>query len=191
MSWGMTTSFIVDPDGMGRTAHGGAPSHARHLSQLLAISHRPTLVRVQAAVSRAAIDHASSLTIWRDDHELLGTLIAVRPAREDGRAVISLTSLDKPVGSLSYEVLVELFQITRAEAEIALALFHGLELGMVADARNVQLETVRSQVKSLLRKMGVTSQKQLNILLCRLALALPVDPANTPAGGLPRLAIAV
>lgn len=188
----MMTSFIVDSEGMGRDVHGEhvAP-HSRHLSLLLAISHRPTIARVQAAVKRAAVNHTSSLTIWRNDHDLLGTLIAIRPARENGRAVISLINLDKPVGSLSYKVLVELFQITRAEAEIALALFHGLELGMVADARNVQLETVRGQVKSLLRKLGVGNQKQLNVLLCRLALALPVDTDNTPAGGLPQLAIAV
>ena len=47
-----------------------------------------------------------------------------------------------------------------------------LSLAEIAASRGVGLETVRGQVKSLLRKMELRSQKQLVRILTRIAVAL-------------------
>jgi two-component system nitrate/nitrite response regulator NarL len=48
--------------------------------------------------------------------------------------------------------------LTRAEQDVLAALMEGLTTNEIAGERFVSLETVRSQVKSVLRKLGVNSQ---------------------------------
>jgi DNA-binding CsgD family transcriptional regulator len=75
------------------------------------------------------------------------------------------------VGDLDTGALVELFALSPAEAEIAVMLAQGSTLGLVAERRLVQQETVRGQVKVILRKIGVANQKQLASLLTQVAVA--------------------
>ena len=110
---------------------------------------------------------------WRDKEGSLGNLLAVYPAREPGIALVSVTELDKPLGEIDPALLVETFDVTRAEAEIAVALYSGLDLSEVALLRGVASATVRGQVKALLHKAGVASQRHLMLVLSRVAAASP------------------
>lgn len=59
------------------------------------------------------------------------------------------------------ELLRRMFGLTRAEAEVALALAAGEAPEIIADARKVSVATVRTQLKSIYSKMGVHRQAEL------------------------------
>jgi DNA-binding CsgD family transcriptional regulator len=65
--------------------------------------------------------------------------------------------------------LQALFGLTKAEAMLAQALLDGHRLTEIADTRRVSIETVRTQLQSLLKKTGVTRQADL----MRILLTLP------------------
>jgi DNA-binding NarL/FixJ family response regulator len=55
--------------------------------------------------------------------------------------------------------------LTRAEAEVALALAEGLTPGEIAEAREVSLHTVRNQIKAMMWKCGVRRQAELMVVV--------------------------
>jgi DNA-binding CsgD family transcriptional regulator len=57
--------------------------------------------------------------------------------------------------------LQSLYNLTRAEADIANLLLEGLSLEQISEQRLVSLDTVRSQVKTLLAKTGSSRQSTL------------------------------
>lgn len=114
----------------------------------------------------------------------MGFLVAVRAAREPGLAIVIVSSLDTPPAALNWELIAELLQVTRAEAEISLELLRGENVAAIASRRHVQPETIRTQVKSLLRKSGVPNQKQLTALLSRIAMSAPAHLIHAPFGEL-------
>jgi len=67
------------------------------------------------------------------------------------------------------EYLKDTFGLATSEAEIALHLAGGLDAAAIATRRGVKKGTVRDQIKALLRKMGLSSQKQLLVVLTRLS----------------------
>jgi DNA-binding NarL/FixJ family response regulator len=88
-------------------------------------------------------------------------------------AVVAVTDLDAPAGNISVDLLRDIFELTRAEAEIAASLFCKSDLSDIARERGVQLETVRGQVKAILHKVGTASQKQLMLVLSRITQISP------------------
>lgn len=66
-------------------------------------------------------------------------------------------------------MLADLFKLTAAEAELAESLAAGATIGEVATIRSVRISTVRTQLSSTLRKMGVDRQSSLVALLTHLA----------------------
>jgi DNA-binding CsgD family transcriptional regulator len=68
--------------------------------------------------------------------------------------------------------LVELFGLTPAEAQLAVALLAGKRLGRIAADRGVQLPTVRNQLRAVLSKTGTGRQADL----VRLLASLPAVP---------------
>ena len=90
--------------------------------------------------------------------------------------MISFIDIREPLNSLTADMLIEMFELTQAEAEIALALHAGLETHEIAQLRNVSLETVRWQIKAVLGKTNSRNQKRFIALLSRIALAMPQDP---------------
>jgi DNA-binding CsgD family transcriptional regulator len=59
------------------------------------------------------------------------------------------------------DLLCSAFRLTRSEAAIALALVAGSHPAEIAEARRAALHTVRTQIKSLMGKIGVQSQLAL------------------------------
>lgn len=181
-------SWIVSADGRmlgalstpaSRRDMAGAP-----IARILGLTQRETANRLEAAVARAVRDGEAGLVMARSAASQIGMLLSVRPAREAGYAVVAVTDLDEPPAMLGWEDLAELFGISRAEAEIAIGLHEGIDLAEIAERRGVQLDTVRNQVKSLLRKLGLASQKHLAATLVRVALARPGRTAGSPGGEL-------
>jgi DNA-binding CsgD family transcriptional regulator len=72
--------------------------------------------------------------------------------------------------------LVELFGLTPAEAQLAVALLAGKRLARIAAERGVQLPTVRNQLRAVLAKTGTGRQAEL----VRLLASLPALAAMAP-----------
>lgn len=84
------------------------------------------------------------------------------------RILLTLTDLDGGSPSSAAE-LKQLFGISQAEAQVAVLLGQGHEPAEIARVRRVAVETVRAQLKSLYRKLGVNRQSEVVGLLARLA----------------------
>ena len=100
-------------------------------------------------------------------------LIVVRPGREEHSAVITVSELDTPRHGLGWQQMSDIFGTTRAEGEIAIAWLDGFDLADMAHMRRVSVDTVRKQVKSLMRKVGVRNQRKLSNVLAQVAIAVP------------------
>lgn len=67
--------------------------------------------------------------------------------------------------NLSGSALRELYHMTPAEARVAIALTNGCTPREISEQHHVSLETVRSQLKSIYSKMGVSKQQDVIRLL--------------------------
>jgi DNA-binding NarL/FixJ family response regulator len=74
--------------------------------------------------------------------------------------------------------LAEFFGLSPAERRVAAALLAGKKLREVAADSGVQITTARTQLSSILRKVGVTRQAEL----IRVLSHIPVIPASLPRG---------
>ena len=86
------------------------------------------------------------------------------PAQADG-------SEAKP-SEVSRQLLQELFQLTPAEAFLALRLAQGLSLAEVSEQQNISQHTARAQLKSIFAKTGVARQAELVRLVLKSVASL-------------------
>lgn len=89
-----------------------------------------------------------------------------------GAAVLALVSDPAWTPELPARRLQRAFGWTEAEAEVAREIASGARLRDVADHRGVGIETVRTQLKRVFRKSGVSSQAELVRLLANASGAL-------------------
>ena len=148
------------------------PAHAE-LLKLLEFDGQRTVLKVEEAIAEAMQGRKASALRCRSDDCEVGMLIAVRPGREDHSAVITVSELDAPRHGLDWQQMVDIFDTTRAEGEIAIAWLDGFDLADMARMRGVSVDTVRKQVKSLMRKVGVRNQRKLSNVLAQVAIAVP------------------
>lgn len=83
------------------------------------------------------------------------------------RLVLLLIDLDRKGGAAAAD-LMRLFDLSPAEAEVATRLAAGDTLAQIADGRKVALETVRVQLKGVLRKMDASRQSDVVRIVDRL-----------------------
>jgi DNA-binding CsgD family transcriptional regulator len=57
--------------------------------------------------------------------------------------------------------LAEVYQLTPAEAQVAISIANGLSVDEAAMMNNVAVSTIRSQLKSIYRKLGINRQTEL------------------------------
>lgn len=167
--------FLVNITGSARLvdASGGAPDAEQSLLHRIGVREVAIREQLRRAVGAAIAERVSGVVLWRRGRdEGIGRLITIRPAREPGHAIVAVDALDPARSSLSPSHLSELFGLSKSEAEIAIGLAEDDTVSALAEARGVQIETVRGQIKSVLRKMGLSSQKQLVRVLTRVAAAL-------------------
>jgi DNA-binding CsgD family transcriptional regulator len=74
--------------------------------------------------------------------------------------------------------LAELFGLSRAESRLAMALLAGKALRDIAADSSIQITTARTQLSSILRKVGVTRQTEL----IRVLSSIPVISTLPPEG---------
>ncbi len=74
--------------------------------------------------------------------------------------------------SASRQTLAELFELTPAEANLAILLARGLSLAEVSEAQSVSQHTARAQLKSIFAKTGVSRQAELVRLIIKSVASL-------------------
>jgi DNA-binding CsgD family transcriptional regulator len=85
-------------------------------------------------------------------------------SRLEPRAVVVMRGGSNPSAELK-GVLVRAFDLTPAEAEVAASLSGGMRREAIAASRGASLQTVRSQIKSIFGKLGVTRERELVSML--------------------------
>jgi DNA-binding CsgD family transcriptional regulator len=71
------------------------------------------------------------------------------------------------------EILMQTFELTRAEADVAIGIVSGRTLAEVAGDRDIKIGTVRAHLKAVFSKTGTHSQADLTGALTRLAFLAP------------------
>lgn len=132
-----------------------------------------------AAVIRGATETAdgrngvppTALAIPRDkDPPFTLALTPFRPrwSRLNGQPALALVFMRDPTRDyIDADQLRDLFDLTRAEAVVAIDLVSGLSLAEIATSHGVGGETVRSHVKKILAKTGTQRQAEAVALLLR------------------------
>lgn len=175
-------AIIVDSDGKARVATPQAEAMFSHEFGIRAGRLWSSNPKVNgefdklAALARARIvtGLVPDIIIRRPDgrRPLLVQPMPVRGVGLDAlpgaRILLTLTDLDSNAASTAAD-LKQLFGISQAEAQVAVLLGQGHEPSEIARVRNVAVETVRAQLKSLYRKLGVNRQSDVVRLLARLA----------------------
>ena len=100
-------------------------------------------------------------------------LLPVRRAARDvfsqATTLVVITPVDR--GAVpNAELIAGLFDLTPAEARVARGVAGGLTLDAIGNSAGVSRETVRSQLKAVLNKTGVSRQAELTALLAGLTL---------------------
>jgi DNA-binding CsgD family transcriptional regulator len=114
---------------------------------------------------RAAVVDAISIT-RKSEHGKLGVLVRSIPrtgwSKGKRRPSVALFIRDAERKSeASREMVRRLFDLTPAEASLALALANGLTLDEAADTLNIRKNTARAHLRSIFSKIGVTRQTTL------------------------------
>ena len=147
------------------------------------------LARLRAALSgmeaAARIDPLepprARLVSLTDEEGGLHHLVAVPMRQPDGTPLMVLRSAAARWSPLLSEMLRDGFGLSDSELDIVAMLVEGLDLPEIATARDRQLSTVRTQLKTILRKTGTRAQARLMRLVLGLAAHLPAS-ASAPNG---------
>ena len=84
--------------------------------------------------------------------------LKVRPPLRDVYAIILAAPVAKIVNR---NLLIKAFGLTSAEAQVAALIHEGWNRVSVAKRRGASINTVRAQMKTIFKKLGVRSQLQL------------------------------
>jgi DNA-binding CsgD family transcriptional regulator len=137
-------------------------------------------VKTAAAVGRMLVGRRGGRVAYILTVAPLGVELAVYE-----RPLAMILVADPDARSPSEMDLAEFFGLSQAESRVAAALLAGKKLREVAADSGVQITTVRTQLSSVLRKVGVTRQTEL----IRVLSHIPVIPASLPQGKLPHLVL--
>jgi DNA-binding CsgD family transcriptional regulator len=136
--------------------------------------------QVIACARLGSANCASSFPAWNGAHES-AVVVHVIPLKGDrrelfdgGLALVLFTQVGSPVVP-NVELVRELFDLTAAEARVAVQLAAGRSIEEVACAHQVSRSTVQSQTKSILQKVGAHRQSEL---VARLGIAKPIPPRD-------------
>ena len=142
------------------------PSDADRLRDAMRVAGQPGGVEVPPLLRLAGRDGAVAIMVTRVPRHDRADVAA------DTDILIFMTRPDAaPVPDAV--LLRRQFGLSPAEAEIAVCLYRGLEINQIAKVRGAARETVRTQVKHLLWKLGVRTQGQTIALVGRSLAALP------------------
>ncbi|HEX5182606.1 MAG TPA: PAS domain-containing protein [Allosphingosinicella sp.] len=134
---------------------------------------------IEAAVRQAAgsCGQVHAMRIGRREDEALLAWFAPMPASSPlnpgtGRTVLAIIAGPAQKSNVLPEQLRRLYGLTAAEAELAIVLAGGVTLAEAARRRGIKLSTTRTQLLSILQKLGIHRQSDLVRLVARLPGAL-------------------
>ena len=78
----------------------------------------------------------------------------------NGSVALYISDPDSPL-NIPAETLRALYEMTQAESNVAIALTNGLSPGQIAENNGTSVDTVRSQLKAIYSKMGVSKQQDV------------------------------
>jgi DNA-binding CsgD family transcriptional regulator len=88
-------------------------------------------------------------------------------------ALITITNPDREHSSGLVKMLQQAFGLTPAEAQTALVVGSGLRPQEAADQLGLTIGTVRSELKAVFAKVGISRQSELTSIVTRLGLLAP------------------
>ncbi len=94
----------------------------------------------------------------------LPTRLDLAPLRNVPGGCIILVTENRPCGQATQQ-LVTAFGLTRAEAEVAIDLVHGLSARDIATRRSASSDTVRKQTQAIFQKLGVSKATRLSYVI--------------------------
>lgn len=135
--------------------------------------------RWQAALS-AGRDIALSLPVRREPFPIVAHRVPVVRRAQDLLSLTAALLIVMPVTTASTalpaDVIQILFDLTPAEAKVAYALGGGASVADIARQQTLSEETIRTQVKAIMRKTGTSRQRDLITLVTqKLADPTPAD----------------
>ncbi len=119
-----------------------------------------------SAVALAVCSLASGALGAGELDEVADQGTAQTPGQISGQALVTLRRLAQVPASAKR--VAALFGLTRAEADVAVAVAAGQRVAAVAAGRGVSASTVQAQVRSALGKAGVPGVQELGLLFARL-----------------------
>jgi DNA-binding CsgD family transcriptional regulator len=138
----------------------GAPAGGRRATE--GLLGRPGIARAIDAALRRAPATASQVLIERADGPPLVALVAPLPPGHRRRAAAMIVFGGPDDGPRNGAAMARrLFGLTGAEATVLAGLAAGRSIKELAGTRDVAVSTVVQQVKSLLRKTGMSRQSDL------------------------------
>ena len=108
----------------------------------------------------------------RDGRTAVTTVTPFKLPHHKGQALL-LTHDDGPAADELAPQLRRLFRLTQSEAEIAVRIGDGLTLAEIAAERRVSPDTIRSQAKALMAKLGCRRQSEVVALVKTIPLPPP------------------
>lgn len=143
------------------------------VNSILSTSHAGDGERLRDAIIDTCANGAGRVVVLGGESHLQPLVALVLPFHTEseqsqrGQALVLLRS-GQGLSELLANSLRQLFRLSPAEASIAVALGTGMDLTELAQQRKVKLNTLRSQVASIMAKTGTRRQAQLVALVSRI-----------------------
>ena len=144
----------------------------RAVDSILHARHEPDGERLKSAILETCTNGTGGVVVLGREGDAQPLVVLLLPFLDDhrsdrGRALVLLRS-GKGMSEILTNALRRLFRLSPAEASIAVALGTGMDLNELAQHRHVKLNTLRSQVASIMAKTGTRRQAQLVALVARI-----------------------
>lgn len=166
------------PQLVGDRLHTHSPGEAANLWQTV------DALRQAAAEGGAPHSQTQALGLHHPAHPQPLTVIVTSPDKtnkagqqNNGQIVLYLYNPSAGFSCLE-EDLMALFKLTYSEAGVAIALVNGLSLDEISKQKGVGRETVRSQLRGIFAKLGVSKQQDVIRLLINSGLGHPSHPES-------------
>ena len=161
---------VVASNQMALTARP-SPDPKRHLSDLGFPAH--VILQLENWMARRNFERQPViiLPIAREQSQRSSFLICAPYPRDLSNAGkrFLLTTIDLNYDDGLRALLKQTFRLTNAEIEVAVSLAQGLSPAVISESRRVSLETVRTQIKGALEKVGTNAAADLVRILTGLA----------------------
>lgn len=170
--------LLVDSDASVRYANAAAKALIdgdgliKAVNEILSTHHANDGQRLKSAIADTCANGAGRVVILGSEGTGQPLVVLVLPFHEEsqterGRALVLVRS-GKGMSEILTNSLRQLFRLSPAEASITVALGTGMDLNELAQQRGVKLNTLRSQVASIMAKTGTRRQAQLVALVARI-----------------------